>query len=152
MAIKDLFTKEEIRRLRVSNPSLGNVDHQSMDLVSVLNRLAATTENHGASHIGVYDPDDLFGADPVSVNDALLSLKSDGGKLLSGRAIVLSGDPTIVIAVGEEYDGKPVIATLGEADGSLVVKTAVVAAGDLTITLSGNATADRDVFYLIDGR
>lgn len=70
-----------------------------------------------------------------------------------GTAVILNGAATVIVAVGAPYDGKPAIAVLNEADGSLHILHCVWdGSGNLTITLSGNATADRTVAWIVDGR
>ena len=47
--------------------------------------------------------------------------------------------------------GSPVVAVLGEADSALHVLHCVWSGDDFVITISGNATADRTVFWTVNG-
>ncbi len=91
-----------------------------------------------------------------NADEALAQLVDNGleaiNNVISGTDVILSGQTTVVVAVGTAFNGKPVVATLNEVDGVVHVVAAVVAAGDLTITLSAVTTADRDVGFVIDGR
>lgn len=76
-----------------------------------------------------------------------------GSNILAGTATILSGNPSITIVQatlgGAALGGKPVVAQLNATDGTLYVKSAAWSTNDLVITISGNATADRIVSYMI---
>tara|TARA_R110002110_G_scaffold30588_19_gene108216 strand:- start:1929 stop:2273 length:345 start_codon:yes stop_codon:yes gene_type:complete len=74
-------------------------------------------------------------------------------KFRSGLAEVASGTSTIAVAVGAAYDGTPAFATLGEAEAGIAVSSVVWnGSGTLTITTTAVTTADRDVYWFVDGR
>lgn len=73
-------------------------------------------------------------------------------KMVSGSATILNTGTSVVVAVGTAYNGKPVHAQMSAADGTKYILSAIVSGGNLTITLSAAATADRVVYYFIDGR
>lgn len=91
-----------------------------------------------------------LGNDPVQPLP-LLKVLHGLTKVQFGTAVVANTETTAVVAVGTEFNGKPVIATLNDANGAVHVLHASVADGDLTITLSAAATADRDVAWLLLG-
>jgi len=73
-------------------------------------------------------------------------------QFITGTATVANGAATATIAaatLGGSYGGSPAFATLMEADGTLVIRHAVWSTNDLVITLSGNATDDRTVSYMV---
>jgi hypothetical protein len=80
----------------------------------------------------------------------LLGDRLQNATMKHGTAIVASGNPSIAVSLGESYIGGHAVASLNEADSALVVLHAVISptTGVLTITLSGNATADRTVAYI----
>lgn len=87
------------------------------------------------------------------LEDAFATRDAALAAIRSGTAVVLNTAATVVVAVGAAYDGKPATATLKEADGTLAVQSAVWdGSGNLTITLTGSATGDRDVSWIVDGR
>lgn len=70
------------------------------------------------------------------------------GDLVSGVAVVLNTQTSIAVTLDAAHDGSTVMATLQEANGTVGVASAVWnGSGELTITLTGAATADRDVGY-----
>lgn len=88
-------------------------------------------------------------------NAALTALNSQR----SGTAVILSGNPSVTVLAatidpgGATYAGKPVFASAGEVDAVLTpLLSAVWSGNDLVITGSGNAGADRDVYWFVDGR
>lgn len=90
------------------------------------------------------------GMDLAAKLDAIIN---EINNIVTGTATVLDGNTTVVVAVGAEYNGKPVLVSFAEAPtaADLDVRGAV-AAGNLTITITADNTADIDVNYLIDGR
>lgn len=76
------------------------------------------------------------------------------GKMISGTATVAGGDSSVTVAVGAEYNGKPVVATKATAGGGgFVIDTAIVSGGNLTITsLTPQVAPDCAVNWFIDGR
>jgi hypothetical protein len=90
-------------------------------------------------------------ADNDSFYTAVEKLDTRFGQFVRGTMIINTGTNNANVAVGAQYNGKQVIATMNEADGTLAVSSAIVAGGNLTITLTGNTTGDRDIAYLILG-
>lgn len=82
----------------------------------------------------------------------LASLLEKLGNILTGTATVLDGNTSVVVAVGAEYDGLPVVCTFGEEPTAAAIVSATVASGNLTITIDADNTADLLVHYMIDGR
>ena len=68
-------------------------------------------------------------------------------------ATVLSGQSSVAVTVGADYDGRPAFGMLMEADGTFLrVRSAVWdGSGNLTLTGEGNASADRTVSYFVAG-
>lgn len=90
---------------------------------------------------------------PTLLNDFAAAVKAEAEKITSGEAVVLDTTDNVVVAVGAEFDGLPAVATLAEADGAIHVLHAVWdGSGNLTITTSAVVTADRTVYYIVDGR
>jgi hypothetical protein len=73
---------------------------------------------------------------------------------VSDTAVVLNTTDAITVADARlaGLGGSPAVATLAEADGAITVLHVGWSGDDLVITLSANATADRDVFWIVDGR
>lgn len=75
--------------------------------------------------------------------------------LLSGEVTVDNGASSVTVdaaTLGDSYGGQPAFAVLAEADGALHVLHCTWDVDDLVITLSGNTTATRQVYYWVDGR
>ena len=90
-------------------------------------------------------------ADNDSFYTAVEKFDTRFGQFVRGTMIINNGTNNANVAVGAQYNGKQVIATMNEADGTLAVSSAIVAGGNLTITLTGNTTGVRDIAYLILG-
>lgn len=73
----------------------------------------------------------------------------------AGTAVILSGNASIVVADASLAGLRtaPVVAVLGEADGAIHVLSVVWdgALDQFTITVSANVTADRDVYWMVNG-
>ena len=122
MAITDpLLSDEELRTLRDNEPTLS--DRQGIDLGAKLNAKFAEFASE-------------FAARP------------------SGEATVLNTTDNVVVSDPSlaNLDGSPVVAVLGEADGAIhVLSVAWDGSDNLTITLSAAVTADRTVYWSVNG-
>lgn len=78
------------------------------------------------------------------------------GKIYSNTAVIPAASATVVLAVGEAYDGKPATAMIFQAaaDGTLtsILRCSWDGNGNLTVHGNAAATADVDICYFVDGR
>lgn len=89
-----------------------------------------------------------------AIVDKLDELVEGHNAMRSGTATVLAAASSVVVAVGEAYDGMPAVATVAEVDGTLLYVQSAVwdGSGNLTITGNAAATADTLVSWMVDGR
>lgn len=117
-----ILTDEEARVVRDNEPTFS--DRQGVDLPAKLNEFAAEV----AAEVG--------------------GLISGVGTVPNGTAQVIIADPALA-----GLDGSPCWAVLAEPDGTLAVGSCQWNGDDtFDINTTGNVTADRDVFWFVDGR
>jgi hypothetical protein len=86
----------------------------------------------------------------------LQALLDETLKVVSNTAVIPAASANVILPLGEDYDGKPVVATIMQdpADGTLVYIARTHWDGSGNLTVEGNATATADVTfaYMVDGR
>ena len=91
------------------------------------------------------------------IDNLLSELQGADFGIVSGKGTIAGSDTTVAIAVGADYDGKPVVASVMGNTGastSAVQKAVWDGSGNLTITLSvaPGGTDTVTVSYIVDAR
>jgi hypothetical protein len=101
----------------------------------------------------IRDNEPTFSNRPNGV-DIVAKMEADRALLISGTATVLNAATTVVVAVGDQFDGAVVLCSFAEAPTAAGVDNCwgAVASGNLTLNIPVDNTADLDINWMIDGR
>jgi hypothetical protein len=99
------------------------------------------------------DQSDAAGVEYGDFAQVLESAAASLTLITTGQTTMLSSASTVVVTVDSKFNGKPIFAILGVTDGTKsIISAEWTAATQFTITASAAVSANRTVFYLIDGR
>lgn len=125
------LTAEKLRRIRDNFQLLSNRPDGNVDLGKMLNDLV-----------------------DALVTD-LTAIETDAEKIVSGSLTVANGATFGTVAVGAEYNGKPIVASLAQTDTSATFVKGAVVSGGLAVVTIDQDPADAGgcaVYFIIDGR